>query len=56
MSKFSINIIRTECFNYVVEAEDEEEAAAIAEDKAYSSEGFDSYDWDIEIGDIIKLD
>ena len=56
MSKFSINIVRTECFHYIVEAEDEEEAADIAEDKVHSSEGFESYDWDIAVGDIVKLD
>lgn len=55
MSKFSVNVIRTEVMTFTVEAPDEDTAAELAEAEAYNSDFHNAFDADYEIGTVTKL-
>ena len=54
--KYSVNVIRTEVMTFVVNADNEDMAAEIAESDAYNNDFHNAFDCDYEIGTITKLE
>lgn len=54
--KYSVNVIRTEVITIVVDADNEDMAAEIAESEAYNNDFHNAFDCDYEIGTITRLE
>lgn len=54
--KYIVNVIRTEVINIVVDADNEDMAAEIAESEAYNNDFHNAFDCDYEIGTITRLE
>ena len=54
--KYSVNVIRTEVITIIVDADNEDMAAEIAESEAYNNDFHNAFDCDYEIGTITRLE
>ena len=54
--RYSVNVVRTEIITIIVDADNEDMAAEIAESEAYNNDFHRAFDCDYEIGTITRLE